>query len=53
MRLVALFMVFVVTVGAFGQSCERTIPVELDRLGLEAKDFAATLNRQNLKIVKS
>lgn len=52
MRLIAAFMVAVLSVSAFGQSCERTIPVELDRAGLEAKDFAATLNRQNLKIVK-
>lgn len=52
MRLVALFMVFIIAVGAFGQSCERTIPVALDQPGLEAKDFAATLNKQNLKIVK-
>jgi hypothetical protein len=57
MRLVALFMVFVVAVGAFGQSCERTLPVTIglpgmSLPGLEAKDFDATLNREHIQVVK-
>jgi hypothetical protein len=57
MRLVALFMVFVVAAGSFGQSCERTLPVAVGLPGsapqrFEAKDFAAAVNRQDIPVTK-
>lgn len=58
MRLIAVFMVAVLTISAFGQSCERTIPVSLafpgfSIQGLTVTDFQATLNDQNINVVKA
>jgi hypothetical protein len=48
MRLIAAFMVAVLSVSAFGQSCERTVPVSsaipgYSIQGLTVTDFQATL----------
>jgi hypothetical protein len=58
MRCLAAFMVFTLTISAFGQSCERTVPVSLafpgySIQGLALTDFQATLNDQNINVVKA
>lgn len=55
--ILSIFLVINFTISAFGQSCERTIPVTIgfpgtSLPGLEAKDFDATLNREPIQVVK-
>jgi hypothetical protein len=58
MRCIATFMVIIFTVSALGQSCERTVPVSspipgYNIHGLTVTDFQATLNDQNIHVVKA
>jgi hypothetical protein len=55
--MLSIFAAIILTISAFGQSCERTVPVTIgfpgmSLPGLEAKDFDATLNRESIQVVK-